>query len=378
MLPPQLTAGQWQRFLPLAVPSLLLSVAASSTAANGQTPKQGTAQNVTEVLCAPAPQQESCAAAVSPMCWCAGAHLLAGDTLLLPSRAPEGGIKPRRCVPQSPRAGVQQQGTVFGKPPLHKQQQCGRQSPVLTTSPRERESGHPRSHLPPCGEGMVLSPPGPGRNRTVLARAPSWPWRDLLLLPSSHGEGVDVVDLIGEVLLALLGQEVQPSSADDLPDHIQVPADAAVHIVHDDSLLSHVVLDDNNAVGPQAGTAPLQEVREVAVGEMAWRGRAVVRGHRVTRAGGEGRKTGRLWLGSLLIQAAEYGSHLQVKALAWGCPTSVPLSNSIELKPLPSEGLEEQTPQYSALGVLLHRVGMEGQVPNPASPTCDAHPSPRP
>jgi len=94
-----------------------------------------------------------------------------------------------------------------------------------------------------------------------------------------------MVDLIGEVLLALLGQEVQPSSADDLMDHVQVPADTAVHIVHDHALLSHVVLDDHDAVGPQAGAAPLQEVREVVVGEMSWRGRAGVRGHGVTGAG---------------------------------------------------------------------------------------------
>lgn len=83
-----------------------------------------------------------------------------------------------------------------------------------------------------------------------------------------------MVDLIREVLLALLGQEVQPSSADDLTDHIQVPADAAVHIVHDHALLSHVVLDDHDAIGPQASTATLQEVGEVVVGEMSWRGRA--------------------------------------------------------------------------------------------------------
>lgn len=92
-----------------------------------------------------------------------------------------------------------------------------------------------------------------------------------------------MVDFVREVLLALLSQEVQPSSADNLVDHVQVPADAAVHIVHDHTLLSHVVLDDHNAVGPQAGTAALQEVGEVVVSEMSWRSRAGVRGQGVTK-----------------------------------------------------------------------------------------------
>lgn len=112
-----------------------------------------------------------------------------------------------------------------------------------------------------------------------------------------------MVDLIGEVLLALLGQEVQPSPADDLTDHIQVPADAAVHIIHDDALLSHVVLDDHDAIGSQAGTAPLQEVREVVVSEVSWGAKQVL-----VSAGPPGSVMGegRLWSGSLLIQADKY------------------------------------------------------------------------
>lgn len=112
-----------------------------------------------------------------------------------------------------------------------------------------------------------------------------------------------MVDLIGEVLLALLGQEVQPSPADDLTDHIQVPADAAVHIIHDDALLSHVVLDDHDAIGSQAGTAPLQEVREVVVSEVSWGAKQVL-----VSAGSPGSVMGegRLWSGSLLIQADKY------------------------------------------------------------------------
>lgn len=164
-----------------------------------------------------------------------------------------------------------------------------------------------------------------------------------------------MVDLVGEVLLAFLGQEVQPGAADDLADHVQVPADAAVHIVHDHALLSHVVLDDHDAVGSQPGAAPLQEVGEVVVGEVSWGGRARVSGcetpPRAARwmRGGEGE--------AVRIPPDPSSQNIReiFKGELWGCPTCVPWA-----QPSPGlEGLGEKP--YNA-------TPYPGQLPLPALP----------
>lgn len=81
-----------------------------------------------------------------------------------------------------------------------------------------------------------------------------------------------MVDFVREVVLLLLGQEAKPGPADDLADHIQVAAHTAVHVIHDDPFLGHVVLDDDEAVGLKAEPAPLQEVGEIVVRQVSWLG----------------------------------------------------------------------------------------------------------
>lgn len=87
---------------------------------------------------------------------------------------------------------------------------------------------------------------------------------------SSQGQAIDVVDLIREVLLALLGEEAEARAADDPVDHLEVPAHAAVHVIQDHTLLRHVVFDDNDAVGAQALLAAPQELGQVLVSQVAW------------------------------------------------------------------------------------------------------------
>lgn len=78
-----------------------------------------------------------------------------------------------------------------------------------------------------------------------------------------------MVDLIWQVLLALLGQEAEACSADDPADHLKVPAHTAVHIVQDHTLLGHVVLDDDDAIGAQAPLAAAQKLSQVLIRQVA-------------------------------------------------------------------------------------------------------------
>lgn len=104
----------------------------------------------------------------------------------------------------------------------------------------------------------------PGRQSPVPHRPRALPAR------SSQGKAVDMVDLIWEVLLPLLGQEAEARAADNPVHHVQGAAHAAVHVVQDDSLLGHVVLDDDNAVGAQALLAAPQELGQVLISQVAW------------------------------------------------------------------------------------------------------------
>lgn len=78
-----------------------------------------------------------------------------------------------------------------------------------------------------------------------------------------------MVDLVREVLLPLLGQEAEARAADDPVYHVQGAAHAAVHVVQDDALLGHVVLDDDNAIGTQALLAAPQELSQVLISQVA-------------------------------------------------------------------------------------------------------------
>lgn len=100
----------------------------------------------------------------------------------------------------------------------------------------------------------------------------SWPdscWPPALAPVSSQGETVDVIDLIWQVLLALLSQEAEACTADDPADHLEVTAHTAVHIVQDHTLLGHVVFDDNDAIGAQAPPAAAQKLSQVLIRQVA-------------------------------------------------------------------------------------------------------------
>lgn len=55
-------------------------------------------------------------------------------------------------------------------------------------------------------------------------------------------------------------------SAHQTMNYLQVAADAAVHLIGDHALIRHIVLDDNEAVGPQGFLASLQEVHQMGIG----------------------------------------------------------------------------------------------------------------
>lgn len=79
-----------------------------------------------------------------------------------------------------------------------------------------------------------------------------------------------MVDLIRQVLLALLSQQAESCAADDPAYHIEVTAYAAVYIIQDHTFLSHVVFDDNDAIGAQALLTASQEVSQVLIRQVTW------------------------------------------------------------------------------------------------------------
>lgn len=78
-----------------------------------------------------------------------------------------------------------------------------------------------------------------------------------------------MIDFVRKVFLSLLGQQREAGPSDESTNHVNISADAAVHVVHNDPFCGHVVLDDNDAVGSQASFAALQEVYEVVVCQMS-------------------------------------------------------------------------------------------------------------
>ena len=91
-----------------------------------------------------------------------------------------------------------------------------------------------------------------------------------LALASSQGKAVDMVDLIRQVLLALLRQEAEAGTGDDPVYHLEVAAYTAVDIVQDHTLLGHVVLDDNDAIGTQALLTAAQKLSQVLICQVTW------------------------------------------------------------------------------------------------------------
>lgn len=82
---------------------------------------------------------------------------------------------------------------------------------------------------------------------------------------------MNLVELLGEVLLALLVDDAEAGPPHQAEDDVQVPADAAVHLVGDHALVGHVVLDDDQAAGTQRPLAAPQELHQVVVRQVTWR-----------------------------------------------------------------------------------------------------------
>lgn len=80
---------------------------------------------------------------------------------------------------------------------------------------------------------------------------------------------MDLVDLLWEVNLLLLVDDAQTRSAHQTVNYFQVAADAAVHLVWHHALVRHIVLDDDEAVGPQGFLAAAQELHQVVVCQVA-------------------------------------------------------------------------------------------------------------
>ena len=88
----------------------------------------------------------------------------------------------------------------------------------------------------------------------------------------SESQCVDLVDLLRKVGLLFLVQDLQTRFGYQAVNYLQVSADAAVHVVGHHSLVRHVVLDDDEAVGPQGFLAAAQELHQVVVCQVACRG----------------------------------------------------------------------------------------------------------
>lgn len=80
---------------------------------------------------------------------------------------------------------------------------------------------------------------------------------------------MDLVDLLREVHLLLLMDDAKARSAHQTANYFQIAADAAVHLIRNHALIRHIVLDDNEAVGPQGSLAASQELHQVVVCQVA-------------------------------------------------------------------------------------------------------------
>lgn len=78
--------------------------------------------------------------------------------------------------------------------------------------------------------------------------------------PLSDGQRVDLVELLREVLLLLLMDDAEAGFANQAAHYVQIAAHAAVLLIRDHALVWHVVLDDNETVGPQRLLTAAQEV----------------------------------------------------------------------------------------------------------------------
>lgn len=92
---------------------------------------------------------------------------------------------------------------------------------------------------------------------------------------------VDLIDLLWKVHLLFLVDNAQARLTHQTVKGVQVTADAAVHLVRDHALIWHVILDDNEAFGPQSLLAAVQELYQVVVCQVALGGKERVKlGHK--------------------------------------------------------------------------------------------------
>lgn len=76
----------------------------------------------------------------------------------------------------------------------------------------------------------------------------------------SESQCMDLVDLLWKVHLLLLVDNTEARSTYETVNYPQIAADAAVDLIGHHALIRDIVLDHNEAVGPQAFLAALQEV----------------------------------------------------------------------------------------------------------------------
>lgn len=88
------------------------------------------------------------------------------------------------------------------------------------------------------------------------------------LLHSDHPHRDDGV---GESFLFLHSQDLQAGLKDDVLHNVQVTDDAAVDGIQLAALPGHVVLNDDNPVGPQTLLTAHQELHQVPVRQVTWR-----------------------------------------------------------------------------------------------------------
>lgn len=78
--------------------------------------------------------------------------------------------------------------------------------------------------------------------------------------PLSDGQCVDLVELLWEVLLLLLMDDAEAGFANQAAHYVQIATHTAVLLIRDHALVRHVVLDDDETVGPQRLLTAAQEV----------------------------------------------------------------------------------------------------------------------
>lgn len=87
--------------------------------------------------------------------------------------------------------------------------------------------------------------------------------------PLSESQCPHLVNLLWEVHLLLLLDDAEARFAHQTVNYFQVTADAAVHLIWYHALVRHIVLDHDEAVGPQGFLAASQELHQMVICQVA-------------------------------------------------------------------------------------------------------------